>query len=331
MPLSSPTALPGSGSSLRAIAIAIVMLTRVGVVLVLLVRSSSGFYAAENRFQPSTGSSPFFRRHPSTSTLLRAEGRGEDRVRFRCGRAEDEPVIAFTMAKELMNPLGISHRNFVVAEDVSNGDRVRVVGWAQIRPLGPAAVDPSEFDSPPGSIPRINSVEDDVDELMWEEFENDTRTDFSGGRWQNTLPWTKEYKEAFAAADERLERRAELVAREEERRKQQQQQQQTEPRLWELASVYVVPERRSEGIGRGLVRSVLDEHRDLGRASESVYALTLSSTVDWYRSNFGFVTVTESRNIPKPMALEVAAGKIITKLMGNELVCLRMPLENILQ
>eukprot|EP00536_Pseudo-nitzschia_multiseries_P012834 jgi/Psemu1/209763/e_gw1.511.39.1 len=241
------------------------------------------------------------------------------------------------MARELMNPLGISHTNFVVAEDVSSGDRV---GWAQIRPLGPAAVDPSEFDSPPGSSSGSNanaisnaisnfrgsSVEDDVDEMMWEEFENDPRTEFSGGRWQNTLPWTKEYKEAFDASDERLQRRAELVALEEERRRNQ-----IEPRLWELASVYVVPERRSEGIGRDLVRSVLDQHKELGRARESVYALTLSSTVDWYRSNFGFVPVTEPGEIPKPMALEVAAGKIITKLMGNELVCLRMPLESMLQ
>jgi len=226
-----------------------------------------------------------------------------------------------------MNPLGISHKNFVVAEDAATGNRV---GWAQIRSLGPAGVDPSEFDSPPGSIsPKKNSIEDDVDELMWEEFENDPSAEFAGGRWQSTLPWTEEYKEAFSAAEERRERRAQLVAREEEnaRNQKQRQKQQREPQLWELASVYVVPERRSEGIGSDLVQSVLDQHKQLGRANEAVYALTLSSTVDWYRSNYGFVTVADTKDVPKPMALEVAAGKIITKLMGNELVCLRMPLE----
>ena len=203
-------------------------------------------------------------------------------------------MIALTMARELMNPLGISHRNFVVAEDASTGDRV---GWAQIRPLGPAGVDPSEPNSPPGSM-KPASIGDAVDEQMWEEFEEDPSAGFGDGRWQSTLPWTKEYKQAFASAAERRERRAELLAREEDARADR-----PVPRLWELASVYVVPERRSEGIGSGLVRSVLDQHRELGRASEAVYALTLSSTVEWYRSGFGFVEVEEPREQPQPTAL----------------------------
>ena len=238
-------------------------------------------------------------------------------VRFRCGRPDDEPVIAFAMAKELMNPLGISSRNFVVAEDYLTGDRL---GWAQIRPLGPAGVDPSVLNSRPGSIPST-TLEGEVDEAMWDEFEEDQDADFSGG-WKSTLPWSKEYRSAMDAAQRRTDRRAELLAKEEARRKNV-----ATPQLWELASVYVIPECRSEGIGRALVKGVLEQHRNFGRANEAVYALTLSSTFDWYATNFGFVSVEDPNDVPTPMAFEVAAGTAITKLMGNQLVCLRLPLE----
>ncbi len=242
-------------------------------------------------------------------------------VRFRCGRPDDEPVIAFAMAKELMNPLGISSRNFVVAEDSSTGERL---GWAQIRPLGPAGVDPSVLNSRPGSI-ASTSLEDEVDEAMWDEFEEDQDADFSLG-WKSTLPWSKEYRSAMDAAKRRMDRRAELLAKEEARRKNV-----ATPQLWELASVYVIPERRSEGIGRALVKGVLEQHRNFGRANEAVYALTLSSTFDWYATNFGFVSVDDPNDVPKPMAFEVAAGTAITKLMGNQLVCLRLPLKRMME
>ena len=265
-----------------------------------------------------------FRLESSVSSALTAQSTNQEGtatipsgVRFRCGRTDDEPIIAFAMAKELMNPLGISSRNFVVAEDSTTGERL---GWAQIRPLGPAGVDPETINSQPGSI-RTITVEDEVDDIMWDEFEEDQDADFSGG-WKSTLPWTKEYKNAMEAADRRLERRAELVASEEARRKNS-----PAPQLWELASVYVVPNRRSEGIGKALVRSVLDQHKEFGRSNEAVYALTLSSTVDWYAQNFGFVAIEDPNDVPKPMAFEVAAGTAITKLMGNQLVCLKLPLE----
>lgn len=265
-----------------------------------------------------------FRLEPLALSALAAQGGiegGTDTapagVRFRCGRTDDEPIIAFAMAKELMNPLGISSRNFVVAEDSKTGERL---GWAQIRPLGPAEVDPEVMNSQPGSI-RTITLEDEIDDVMWDEFDEDPDADFSGG-WKSTLPWTKEYKNAMQAADRRLERRAELAATEEARRKNS-----PAPQLWELASVYVVPSRRSEGIGRALVRSVLDQHKEFGRANEAVYALTLSSTVDWYSQHFGFVSIDDPNDVPKPMAFEVAAGTAITKLMGNQLVCLKLPLE----
>jgi len=243
-------------------------------------------------------------------------GGGGGGVRFRCGNTDDGPTIAFTIAKELMNPLGISYKNFVVAEDVKTGHRV---GWAQIRPIGVSGIDPSRYDSAPGSI-STDAVEDDIDDTMWEEFENDTNIDFPN--FWSTLPWSKEYQLASKSANERRKRREQLVAEEKEMIQLQSQ-------IWELASVYVIPERRSEGIGSDLVRSVLEQHRQLqtggGENDDDVYALTLSQTVDWYRS-FGFI---ETRSIPKSMEFEVAAGNVITKLMGNQLVCLRLPFDQI--
>lgn len=257
----------------------------------------------------------------SSSPLAREkeeEENGNQDVRFRCGRSDDEPTIAFTMAKELMNPLGISYKNFVVAEDIQTGDRV---GWAQIRPLGSSGTDPSRYNTSPGSIigSPTSTIGNDVDDTILEEFENDTNIEFPN--FWSTLPWSKEYRAASKSANERRERREQLVAEKKEKIQRRQ------PQLWELASVYVIPEKRSKGIGTNLVRSVLEQHRQSfqngeGGGGDDVYALTLSRTVGWYTKLFGFV---EAAVIPKPMEFEVLAGNVITKLMGNELICLLLP------
>ena len=67
-------------------------------------------------------------------------------LRFRRGSFGDLVPIATTMAKNLMNPLSIKVDCFEVAE--SEGQRI---GWGQLRPLGPAAADPDDFDAAPGS------------------------------------------------------------------------------------------------------------------------------------------------------------------------------------
>lgn len=301
------------------------ILTQFGLLLLLIsVDTSSGFDGGQSLVvltgrrrggaQVRTLSSlPLL---SSSSSLAREGGGEEGKVRFRCGRSDDEPTIAFTMAKELMNPLGISYKNFVVAEDIQTGDRV---GWAQIRPLGSSGTDPLRYNSPPGSI-STTTIKDDVDDTIWEEFENDTNIEFPS--FWSTLPWSKEYRAASKSANERRDRREQLVAEEIEKIKRRQ------PQLWELASVYVISEKRSEGIGSNLVRSVLEQHRQSFRkgGGDDVYALTLPRTVDWYTKSFGFV---EEKSIPKPMEFEVAAGNVITKLMGNELICLRLPFEKI--
>ena len=321
------------------LAATIVWLARVGAILLLLsVGASTGFRLGPTKKTQPPPPASLSPRCSSTSRRAQPEGANSSNnkdnnegnngsgcsVRFRCGRPDDEPVIAFCVAKELMNPLGISHRNFVVAEDSATGERL---GWAQIRPLGPSGVDPEVWDARPGSASSAAaSLEYQADELAWEDFEEDPFADFSGG-WRSTLPWTKEYREAFEASRKRRERRALALEKEEQKQRNNNKNNAPAPRLWELASVYVIPERRSEGIGRSLVRSVLDQHGDLGRGREAIYALTLSSTLDWYSTSFGFVEANGPGEVPAPMALEVAAGTVLTKLMGNRLVCLRLPPE----
>ena len=106
-------------------------------------------------------------------------------LRFRRGSFGDLVPIATTMAKNLMNPLSIKVDCFEVAE--SEGQRI---GWGQLRPLGPAAADPDDFDAAPGSRGA-----DDVD-AAWDALP-DPPTGFA------SLPWTDEYKAFARGADER--------------------------------------------------------------------------------------------------------------------------------
>mmetsp|Transcript_6208 Transcript_6208/g.9764 ORF Transcript_6208/g.9764 Transcript_6208/m.9764 type:complete len:215 (-) Transcript_6208:200-844(-) len=211
-----------------------------------------------------------------------------------------------------MNPLGISHKNnLLIAEDTQTGKRV---GWAQIRSLGYAGVttDPSKFDDENNSIIRRDlqsklSIEEDVDEEMWQEFEDDL-TDFPNGL--ASLPWTEEYREASQAAIDRLQRRERMLELELAAR----------PQLWELSLVYVIPEWRRMGIGSALVDQVLKRHVATKQRGRDVYALTLGSTISWYETQFGFA---KEDQVPNAMAVELNVGKAITNIMGEELVCIR--------
>ncbi|KAL7538902.1 hypothetical protein ACHAXR_009540, partial [Thalassiosira sp. AJA248-18] len=130
----------------------------------------------------------------------------------------------------------------------------KCVGWAHIRSLGYAGVslstaDPSQFedgdDFDNTSLARRDvqsalSIEEDVDEILWEEFEDDP-IEFPNGL--ASLPWTKEYRAASEAATDRLLRRERLLELERANR----------PKLWELSSVYVVPEWRHQGIGSAII------------------------------------------------------------------------------
>eukprot|EP01083_Nonionella_stella_P097024 272751_1 len=86
--------------------------------------------------------------------------------------------------------------------------------------------------------------------------------------------------------------------------------------LWELASVYVLPQYRGQGIGSEVVRRLLLKHRG---PVPNVYILTLNTTKKWYQ-NIGFEITTEP---PEKMKFEMAAGKFITNFINEELICMR--------
>ena len=236
-------------------------------------------------------------------------------IQFRNGQSRDGLKIASTMAKELMNPLGIQTDRFVVAVDAASQNNNSPIGWAQIRPLEKetsAQRDPKRFNAPPGSY----DLEQDVDDAMLDEFENDDSIQVPVGL--ASLPWTKEYREMEEAVQNRSKRREEIRS---ELKKQADASQ-----LYELSSVYVEPAYRGQGIGTELVNRVLKRKISAGREScvpSNIYLLTLATTAKWYQENFGFEVVENSNDIPKQMAFEMAAGSLITKIIGAQLTCMR--------
>jgi GNAT superfamily N-acetyltransferase len=236
-----------------------------------------------------------------------------NRLRYRQGRREDEFYIATRMVRELMNPLGMDARRFVMAvvDDLSDTKKQSLVGWAQLRPLGPAAVDPGTYNAAPGSF----AADDEIDQEIWQEFE-ESPVNFPNGF--ASLPWSKEYRAASLAAKERREGRTQtqLV----ERAKHQKEEKFLN---WELASVYVLPEYRNQGIGSELVKKLVEKHTNAkGRPLSTIYLLTLKSTMDWYQQ-FGFELLPDDDAPPQQMNLEIVAGNLITKAIGEELVCMR--------
>ncbi len=210
--------------------------------------------------------------------------------------------------------------------------------------------DPKVYDSKPGSISKKELLREELYDDIWDEFEEE-ELEFPNGF--GSLPWSKQYRDYMEASKERRERnvyRMKMIEQKEQKQKAKERKGGNENEnenenasssssLWELASVYVRPEWRKRGIGTELVKKVIAKHLMLDRNVEDIYLLTLDSTVGWYES-FGFRVVTDTdgnsngtstendndaeNEIPKSMKLEMAAGGIITKLMGNKLVCMRM-------
>ena len=250
----------------------------------------------------------------------------QNNIQYRQGAPKDEMKIAATLAKELMNPLGIQGDRFIVATDASSTSDNNVIGWAQVKPLGKPTTsniqrDPSQYNARPGSY----SLDQEIDDAMWDDFDQDDSIQVPVG-WAS-LPWTPEYRALQQAVKDRDEKRKALRQQREAALLLQQQQ------LWELSSVYVEAPYRHQGIGTELVRRVLrqrllpaaDQQQQLlppPSLPTSIYCLTLATTAPWYEDNFGFEIVSSS-DVPAPMALEVAAGSIITKLIGAQLCCMR--------
>ncbi len=229
------------------------------------------------------------------------------RIRYQPGQKRHGLRIATTLAKQWMNPLDIQTDRFIVATTTTDD----LIGWAQIKSMGSLMMqDPARFDSRPGSY----NVQRDVDDALWDEFEQDSSIQVPTGL--ASLPLTKEYQQMQVAARNR-EKRRERIRETEQKLKQLQ--------LYELSSVYVDPAYRNQGIGKELVRRVL--RRRLIEANSpslptSVYLLTLRTTSSWYQQYFGF-EIVDADNIPTSMTFEVTVGNMITSLLGAELCCMR--------
>ncbi len=95
----------------------------------------------------------------------------------------------------------------------------------------------------------------------------------------------------------------------------------------ELASIYVKPDYRRQGVGSNIVRELLirfDKEASSTRRANPVKhilcTLTLKPTVKFY-SKFGF-RVTPQNSIPPPLKLEYQLGNILSFILGNDLVCM---------
>lgn len=89
----------------------------------------------------------------------------------------------------------------------------------------------------------------------------------------------------------------------------------------ELASLYVLPEYRSLGIGSAIVTNLLnrfDERHEL--SNSSVCLLTLRPTIQFYE-RFRFCVVDKD-NVPPPLKFELTAGTLISSILGNDIVCM---------
>ena len=221
---------------------------------------------------------------------------------FRFGQPADVLPIATTLLKEKMNPLAIDHSRFIVCESASTGERV---GFGQIRQLSASkAPDPKKFDARPGS----RTLQADLDDDAWEDFESLGPVPHG----LDSLPWSPGYR---ALSDRAVLQRARRRARLEQAAGG------AEP-LWELASVYVDAGWRRRGLGSALVRKLLRRHAQRGYAFSDVYLLTLDPRSAWY-ARHGFAVVDAPERVPSAMAFEMGAGKALSFLIGNRLVCMR--------
>jgi GNAT superfamily N-acetyltransferase len=93
----------------------------------------------------------------------------------------------------------------------------------------------------------------------------------------------------------------------------------------ELASLYVLPNRRGKGIGDALVQELLSRHDSKGSngptKNTEVVLLTLRPTTPLYEK-YGFEIVNESE-IPASLQFEYKAGSIVSAFLGNDLVCMK--------
>lgn len=95
----------------------------------------------------------------------------------------------------------------------------------------------------------------------------------------------------------------------------------------ELASLYVVPERRNEGIGTEIVKALVERHSGRQshdqRSRQQICLLTLRSTSKFYTSlGFREASRAELEQLPRAIQLEFKAGSLLSFVLSNDLICM---------
>ena len=234
------------------------------------------------------------------------------RYRIRPGFRDDKIATTLLSFGRLISPQ-FDEETLVVAEEIKTGRRV---GWAQIRSLGYSTLEDDgagENYSAESSlrITSSGSVEEDVNELIWQKFE-ESPVDFPNGL--SSLPWTEEYRLASKAADERLREKEKMLDVERASR----------PRLWVISPIYIIePEVMGEEGEGDLLSQVLNLHmrrRSVGDPVASVFAIVSEKNLNCYMAR-GF---KKQDYVPDPMKWSHAIANFIARLSGEEeSVCVR--------
>lgn len=89
----------------------------------------------------------------------------------------------------------------------------------------------------------------------------------------------------------------------------------------ELASLYVDPEHRQQGIGSALVEKLLQRHDADLMAPPRVCLLTLQPTTTFYERH-GFMVHTCIDDLPASLQFEFTAGSLVSTFLGNDICCM---------
>ena len=84
--------------------------------------------------------------------------------------------------------------------------------------------------------------------------------------------------------------------------------------------MYVDPNYRHKGIGSELIRRIMNEYKQTGKSPEDVYVLTIDAG---FYERLGFKVIESKGDIPEQMDFEIAAGSVVTGIIGKDLVCMR--------
>ena len=240
-------------------------------------------------------------------------------IRYRLADPDDKLPKTF----DLLISASASDQIIVIAED--SKDKNRLLAWARIQSLGYAIIpdttttelledDDNYNNKYYNTLQRrevVSSVSDviesDVNEQLWEEFEDDPTPIPTG---LASLPWTSEYRAASKAAASRRERRDELMEREEQNAKR------NRPRIWELT---LENQELETCESDKLLQTLLEEYsKQKYSDNDEVYVLAPLSLVPLFvQEQFGFVEVRREL-IPSALSLKLMYKNMSMKLFRRE-------------